>query len=157
MDRGSNVHKAIHYYLEGDLDLDTLPPIYRGYVDAALRAIEELELEVVGIEQRLFHPVYRYAGTADLRAIHRPTSRLWKIDWKTAFNPPPATAHQVAAYGDAWTAMTGEDVHVLASIGLSSDGRYRVHEYPANAFDGFLSALSIYNLRTSYGVRKEAF
>lgn len=154
MERGSQVHKAIHYYLDGDLDLDTLHPMYRGYVDAALRAIEELELEVVGIEQRLFHPIYRYAGTADL--IARRHGVLNVVDWKTAFNPPRATAHQVAAYAEAWRDLTGDDVGERGCIGLSSDGQYRLHQYDgATDFDGFLAALSIYNLRTQYGVRKD--
>lgn len=151
-DRGSEVHKAIHYWLEGDLDLDTLPEMYQGYLAAARRAIDELELEVIASEQRVFHPVYRYAGTADL--IARRAEGVVMIDFKTAFDPPPATALQVAAYAEAWQHMTGEEVSDQWSIGLSSEGRYRLHNYPLRVpeFDSFLAALSIYNLKKRYGL-----
>lgn len=151
MDRGSEVHKAIHYYLEGDLDIETLHPMYRGYLDAALRAIDALGVDVVAVEQKVFHPIYRYAGTADLIAT-RGVGELYIIDWKTAFNPPKATALQVHAYAEAWKETTRTPVHHRISVGLHQEGKFRIHNYDEVpwAFDHFLAALSLWNLRKEY-------
>lgn len=69
--RGSRVHKATHLWEDGinlntyDIGLDILP-----YILSYIRLMEDLKWEWLKVEDRMFHPLLGYAGTADrLRRI----------------------------------------------------------------------------------------
>ena len=53
-----------------------------GCVERALSGIIK-HYEIVSVEAIVFDPVYRIAGSIDLRARHRATGRLATLDWKT--------------------------------------------------------------------------
>src|SRR5262245_41208840 len=67
-DRGTAVHLATRYLDEGALDRDSL-------ADASARArlaqyerfLLEVRPTIHAIEERVFHPIYRYEGTRDRR------------------------------------------------------------------------------------------
>lgn len=75
--RGSAVHEAIAYDLDGDLDEESVAEIM-GYVQAARAVRSALGITTPDcVEVRKYHPTYLYAGTADLIAGDI------LLDWKT--------------------------------------------------------------------------
>lgn len=72
-DRGTAVHAAVEYLLQGRLDWDSLDSRIRPYVDAAARFFAEAGISVgqplMAIERPLWHPTLRFAGTPDLVAV----------------------------------------------------------------------------------------
>ena len=64
-DKGHAVHSAAEFFDKGTLDLDSVDPQIEGYLDAYRAFRRDLPLDILGIEVRLWHPRYRYAGTID--------------------------------------------------------------------------------------------
>src|SRR3954454_11294161 len=63
--RGSAVHALVHYVNERDLDWSSVDPIYRGYLDAWLKFVEERQLRVWLCEHRIASRRHRVAGPLD--------------------------------------------------------------------------------------------
>lgn len=64
-DLGTAVHKATELYDMGELDESTVSPLVQPYLDGWIRLRAELPFEILGMEERVFHPAHRYAGTYD--------------------------------------------------------------------------------------------
>jgi hypothetical protein len=111
-DRGTTVHRAAHYWLEGDLDVDeffALFPDYAGYVRSLMVLFETGRLTTVACERRVASPLYRYAGTFDWLGLL--DGRATLLDWATGAPADVAKDLQLAAYEVAareWAAA-GED------------------------------------------------
>jgi hypothetical protein len=68
LERGTVVHEAIHFFNDGDLDLDQFRedfPAYVGYVDAWIAFCEQRHFEPVLNEHRVASPRHQVAGTLD--------------------------------------------------------------------------------------------
>lgn len=63
--RGKEVHEACHFLAEGDLDMDSIRPGIRGYVDAYEAAVEELNFFPTECERAIYHPIYLYGTKPD--------------------------------------------------------------------------------------------
>lgn len=63
--RGTRVHKAAQFLTEGTLDWPSVDEAERGYVIAYGKFLADARFEVLAQEQRLWHPVHRFAGTTD--------------------------------------------------------------------------------------------
>ncbi len=127
--RGTLVHRAIHYWLDGDLDESTVSEEHRGYVDAAKRFVEESQFVPMRVECRGFHPTLRYAGTFDLDGlIGGSGGDLATVDWKTGMICE-GHAIQLSAYNNL---RSNPRVARRLAVKLNSDGTYRVHEYPSS-------------------------
>ena len=144
--RGTYVHTMIHYWLDGELDLDKVPGGLMGYLDAARRFIDDTNFEPHRVECREYHPLHRYAGTWDLNGL------IWKkdpatVDWKTGLLMP-GHAFQLAGYNFL---RPNPRASRRIAVKLNADGTYRLNEYPSpqhpeNTFsrdiEVFLSALN---------------
>lgn len=64
-EKGHAVHSVTEYFDKGTLDLGSVDPQIAGYLDAYRQFRKDLPLDILGIEVRLWHPRYRYAGTID--------------------------------------------------------------------------------------------
>jgi hypothetical protein len=64
--KGKAVHKAVYLYSKGSLNMDTLSPEIRPYVEQWQLAVERFEIEVLFAEEPMYHPKYLYAGTPDI-------------------------------------------------------------------------------------------
>lgn len=103
--RGTYVHQVLHYYLEGDFDLEDCDPRFRGYVDSALEYLALARLKPIrgadgvplAVEYRFWDPDRRFAGTADYLAFD-PDETLEITDWKTGEPSDVAAPLQTAAY-----------------------------------------------------------
>lgn len=124
--RGTMVHRAIHYWLDGDLDPATVEPAHQGYVEAAKRFIEDTRFEPMHVERRDWHRVHRYAGTFDLDGLLFGRD-LATVDWKTGIILPGHAA-QLAGYNNF--RQYPRTVRRIA-VQLRADGNYRAHEYPS--------------------------
>ncbi len=103
--RGTYVHTVLHYYLEGDFDVDDCDPRFRGYVDSALeylhrlnkRALRNAQGVAIAVEYRFWHPRRMFAGTIDY--LGWDDDEVLSIDdWKTGEPSDVAAPLQTAAY-----------------------------------------------------------
>lgn len=99
--RGVMVHKACHYYDEGDLALDSIDAAIRGYVEAyiAFRAIKTLK--VIASEKRMVEAAtLNVAGTPDL--VCWMNGRRAVVDRKTSQTMTKSMGIQTAGYKLLW-------------------------------------------------------
>lgn len=157
--RGQAVHHALNLELQGKLDRDTLHKDLHGYLDSGLRLLEHFksELVVVAIEQRLYHPIFRYAGTVDLRLLWKAVPWIW--DWKTG-EPGPASPFQLGGYEGLVVKVTGFPYVRRAAVCLHEDGRRAtLREYAGAAHLGdsakFLAFLTTTRCRQAAGIKGE--
>lgn len=157
-ERGRRVHTALHYLLEGDLDLSTVDEQERGYVESAQAYLSVHVRRPIRMECRLWSDRYAVAGTADLIALHE-DGYVSIDDFKTG-NPDDVAADlQTAAYlgmalemaqrdRNFWLDLYGGDTARQVkrrSIRLFSDGRQAVETPYHNYHDyaRFLNALTV--------------
>ena len=96
--RGTLVHRAVHYWLDGDLNEATVDPMIQGYVDAAKRFIDDTRFVPMHVEMRDWHPTHHYAGTYDLDGLMNGQD-MATVDWKTGVIMDGHAA-QLAAYNN---------------------------------------------------------
>lgn len=125
--RGTAVHMAIEYWLRGTLDEASVDDRIRGYLEAAQRFVREAEVDVASalIEESVYHPALRYAGTIDL--VARTFGKLSVVDWKSG--SATVVGIQTAAYDQAFRA----EREIRAPLGrfavkLNADGTYKCME-----------------------------
>lgn len=125
-DKGKRRHKATEYMDQGVLDWTTVSEADMPYLQAWIKAKEELEIEVDDVEVQTYHPLLRYAGTIDRLA--RIKSRPCVIDLKGGVE---LRWHelQVVLYG-LMVEHDGEPPELL-DVYLDGKGNYkhRFHDY----------------------------
>ena len=160
-ERGHAVHDAVMFDCDGALDEATVDAEFLGYVDAARQWRLDCHFEPVGVEYALYHPTYRYAGTADLVGWLNGEPAV--VDWKTGRASDVCADLQLGAYGAAlrqlppveWFDMTGGTPIMRIGVELHADGTYRSHRYTrAQDFALFLNALTIYREQERRGLRE---
>jgi hypothetical protein len=124
--RGTAVHKMIHYWLDGELDMKTVPGPLMGYLDAARRFIDDTRFEPFRVECRRYHDALRYAGTWDLDGVINGSDEA-TVDWKTGLIME-GHAIQLAGYNNL---RQNPRAARRIAVKLNSDGTYRTHEYPS--------------------------
>jgi hypothetical protein len=143
LDRGKAVHLACQYYDEADLDIDSVDPAIKGYLDAYVKWHRECGLKPDWIETPIRAVRGQvYAGTPDRIMVVRPRSLL---DIKTGqFQPwhPIQCAAYVNMLEDPWS-------YSRFGLYLRSNGTYSMPEFPKSEYaqdlNVFLSALNIVN------------
>lgn len=150
---GKYVHQASELADIGDLDWDTLWGPARPYVEAWRQFVADTGFTAVvdGIEARLYHMKFRYAGTADRIGILGGQAAV--LDLKTSETLEPAYGVQLAAYQEAWNeANPKAKITMRKAVQLRPDGTYRVETYRgADDFSVFLSCLTLYHWKEKYG------
>lgn len=134
--RGTEVHDLAERIALGE-EVD-VPDEIRGHVEAAVRFMDDFDIEVVLTETSCFHERAGYAGTFDLllRSAKYP-GRVILADWKTNRSGIfPETALQLTAYARATHYLDGDkQERLIADLGITdcwavwvrSDG-YEVYE-----------------------------
>lgn len=151
MERGSDVHRAIAWALAGTLDWASLDEEIAPYVEAAMRAMREMD----AVPERIERPTYSLplltAGTPDLTLRVRAGSRrerkcLW--DWKSLSGgrPSPAVRLQTAGYQRLLWDEERLVIHERAEVALYPDGRYHIepHRDPGDVavFEALMACLA---------------
>lgn len=169
--KGKHVHKMIELDVAGTLDEGTLPDWMIPALVEWRRFRADTHFEVMFSEKKLFHPVFRYAGTLDLfghlyPGTHVATPAL--IDLKRSFLAGHVTGLQTVAYLDALAydadfeqLSPAEQKRISTktqrfAMRLREDGRYKLERFadPKDRTD-FLAALALYNRRVRYATTKD--
>ena len=142
-DRGTRLHRSVEQYLK--YGFQSVDDDCSGYFDSFLKFMEQhKDWKPVHSEYRFYHPVFLYAGTADL-VFSTPKGTIL-VDLKTT-----AQAHkkmwgvQLGAYKQGIDAF---DKHLKIDetmvLQVCSDGNYILHNVKAD-FSTFLNCYTIFN------------
>jgi hypothetical protein len=139
--RGTAVHRTLELLDVEMLERSHVDPEIEPYVAAYEAFVRDTGFTPARIECRMWHPVYRYAGTFDRDGVFGDGS-LTILDFKSGL-VMEAHALQLAAYA---AFLPEPRKYRRIALGLGADGKYRVHEYPAKEFQSdlgvFLAALA---------------
>lgn len=146
--RGTYIHKAALYYLQDDLDEDSIPDEYRGYIEAFKRFMSEADCKphLEKCEVPLFSEVWRFGGTPDIPCLFNGKESI--IDIKSGAETS-VSGIQLAAYALLY------DVPAVLRYGLylKANGKYRLIPYTdRNDIKIFNAALSLYHWRNERGL-----
>lgn len=158
--RGTLVHQSTEQY---DLDRPIkaqkdpqawaeLEPYVNAYIQFRSDYRDELELE--SVEERVYHPLYQYAGTAD-RVVKLTSGDRAVIDIKTSAKLSPCYGPQLAAYQEALNVhrTARERVQRRYTLQLKRDGTYALKEYWEHGdFAIFRACLDVYRWRHEKGL-----
>jgi len=140
---GTSVHTMIDFYLNHDLDTDSLNAGQHWILANFKNWLSEMGVEVLAHEQRLYSKKYKYAGTYDIKCII--DDRLFVVDVKTgAFD---MAGPQLAAYCqlDKENDKSRATRH-RAVLHLPREGNYKFIPLSDQAdWPFFLSRLATYN------------
>jgi hypothetical protein len=136
-ERGTMVHKATALDDMGALDEDSIDPILVPYLEAWRAFKRDSRIEIVNIEEPLYHKTYLFAGTPD--RIGELNGKWAIIDIKHV--SLPWAALQLSAYGILDNLTTAKRL----AVELNGNGKYSVREYTDRKDkDIFLAALACY-------------
>lgn len=147
LQRGRAVHACAALIVEGK-DFESDPRI-AGYIQACREWYRVCQPTECRTEVRLFHPLHRYAGTADL--FCKLGGKKCVIDWKSTITG--AVPYQLAAYAFI------EGVRWGAAVRLGEDGHYSMSfMWDLSRYtQGWLGLLTAYRIRRDMMVaEKEA-
>ncbi len=147
--RGTYVALATQWHDEGTLDYDALDEGLKPYLRAWEGFMRAVDAKIVLIEERVFNPTLRYAGTLD--RLLEWGGRLWLVDIKTGSK---AAWHslQTAAYAECLGTPRRATVH-RASIVLAEDATYKFSPHRSSSDrDVFRSALNLYHWKSEKGL-----
>ncbi|WP_434033677.1 PD-(D/E)XK nuclease family protein [Cupriavidus sp. a3] len=145
---GTAVHKATELYDQGELDESTVPEVVQPYLDAWIRLRTELPFEILGMEERVYHPSHRYAGTYDRLVLLDGKRCVWDLKTGGMF---PSYGPQTAAYKNAVEKVSGKRVEGRYTVELRDDGTYRLHEMTdPDDWPTFLGCLALHRFKTKH-------
>lgn len=144
---GKHVHLATELYDKKDLDMDSLDPYYKKYLDSWIDFCNDYKFVPTEIELQLFHKVLRYAGTIDRVGLIGKTLAI--VDIKTGAKVK-STKIQTAGYQLLYNYdKTTVKAKKRFAVYLKATG-YQVEEHTSNNdVNVFLAALTITNYKRS--------
>lgn len=151
--RGTLVHRATEAHDKGQTPnlVDETRPYFEGYLKFLSDYRHDLVIE--SIEERVYHPLLQYAGTADRVALVSGERAV--IDLKTASKLSPATGPQLAAYLEALNQRRTAKERVIRryALQLRRDATYRFREYSEwDDMHIFRACLDLYRWRVAHGL-----
>jgi hypothetical protein len=145
---GTAVHKATELYDQGELDEATVPAVVQPYLNGWIRLRAELSFEILGMEERVFHPAHRYAGTYDRLVLLDGKRCIWDLKTGGMF---PSYGPQTAAYKNAVEKASGKRVEARFTVELRDDGTYRLHEMTdPEDWPVFLGCLALHRFKNKH-------
>lgn len=146
---GVAVHKACELDDLDQLDEESLDPALGPYLAAWRLFCRDYEVEWHGIEEKVYHPQLRYAGTLDRRGLVRQRPTLGYrtpaiVDIKSGTQLYPSVGPQLAAYHRALNESSVTTKRL--AVQLKPDATYvaKWHEDPTD-FAVFCSLLTLRN------------
>jgi hypothetical protein len=145
-DLGRRVHLACQLFDEDDLDESSIEPEVQPYLNAWHKFRHDTGCAVLAVEQRVFEPMFLYAGTLDRVLAFK--GEKWLVDLKTCFTTPMAAGPQTAAY---LRALGDTSVTHRAALRLRPDGTYRFdHLTGADDWSVFMACLSLHRFKEAH-------
>lgn len=141
--RGTAVHALTEAVDRGE-DVDWLVTAgLAPYLDAYRCFLSDTQVRWSGIEERVFHPLHRYAGTYDRCGFIGGSDETAWLDIKTG-SPHPAHALQLSAYAEADPMLPrGYAEPHRYCLYLRNDGTYRLVRIRSRHVDDFAVFLSL--------------
>lgn len=146
--RGAYVDQCCALLDRGELDRDRLHPETVAYVNAWERCKREQGFAPVRHQGRIYHPVFKYAGSYDVDVEHAegPVRVDLKCTWKIA----PTYRLQVAGYTQPGLVQADGTPDPTprrrAVVQLKRDGTYRIEWYTDGADDdAWCAAVVLYH------------
>jgi hypothetical protein len=163
LERGTVVHEAIHFFNDGDLDLDQFRedfPAYVGYLEGWLSFCDQRHFVPVLNEHRVASPRHLVAGTLDSLGLLDGQAVL--LDFATGRPSDVCKWLQTAAYELLAREWAAEDPALAAffdahgfvkryAVALRKDGTFRLEGYtaPSDARE-FLALLTAFRIVEKY-------
>lgn len=142
---GTAVHRATELYDQDDLDIESLDDRIRPYLDAWIKFKKDTQIVIEENELRLFHPIYRFAGTLD--RVGKIGKDRALIDLKTGLMYP-SYGPQTAAYKSAYELQKKKKVQKRYTVQLKDDGNYRLEPMTdEDDWSVFLACLTLKNFK----------
>lgn len=170
--RGTNLHKAIHYFEEGDLDLAALPEEIQPYLRGYMKFRVEREFEPIPPQERSI--VYQHENTdqmvgctLDLRGTA--AGKLFIVDPKTTYPNCGAAKKQtwlrwrmqLQSYWEAtltdeefWSASTDGPIS-KAILHLKKDASYDFIEFSADDAMNWDACIRMAQMKLANGWKRE--
>lgn len=157
--RGSETHKATHFYDEGDLDRRTIDPTVKRFLGGYIKFKELTKFQPTMIEVPLYSDRYEYCGRPDRRGFFAGQGKAEEaneiIDFKCypGGRPPWWTRFQLAAYGHL------SDPHRIFrrwALVLTGEGEhgYNIFEYPRDTYvhdvERFLACVAVAHMQLEF-------
>lgn len=140
--RGRMVHLATQYIDEdGKVDMDTVHPTIRGYVEAYMLFRSDRPMKVIEVEKKMVDPGLGLAGTPDLICFMG--GRRSVIDKKTSQHMSKSMGLQTVGYQLLWNALhPTQPVYERYGLRLEKTGKYKlVHHQDPDDVPAFVAAL----------------
>lgn len=146
-DLGTKVHTTTELYDQNNLDVDSLHPILKGYLDGWIKFRKDYDFTPTLMEIALIHPLYKYAGKIDrIGTIRKDTVQ---VDLKSGVHHH-SYAIQSAGYTELYNygKPKKEQIKKRYTVYLKGTGEYEVREHKnPNDTRVFLAALTITNYK----------
>ncbi|MGH8321909.1 MAG: PD-(D/E)XK nuclease family protein [Gammaproteobacteria bacterium] len=144
---GTAVHKAIELWTQDDLDMESLDPALKPYLDQFIKWMNESPVRIHLVEQRIGSVRYGVAGTVDLFCFYNRKPLI--VDIKTGV-PSPTHALQTAAYAQIWKDHFDlpPKTHIgRAALYLSADDYKEVRQSSPGDFNDFQAFLIVHRYK----------
>lgn len=123
--RGRLVHLACQYYNEGDLNMDSVHPAIRGYVEAYISFRKMRSLTVIAAERRMIWEGSGLAGTPDLVCFMAGIRAV--IDLKTSQSMSPSMRLQTVGYKYLWNRVyITQPIRERYGLRLQDNGKFKL-------------------------------
>ncbi len=120
-ERGTLVHRIIHWHLSGELDEESIDPALQGYFNAFKKFQSDTSFEVWDVEKPLKNDTYRFCGTPDYTGRLNGFSAV--IDAKSGMISP-VTGLQLSGYQTLINSP-----YKRFALQLKPNGKYKLTEY----------------------------
>lgn len=154
---GKAVHATCHLYDINDLDIGSLDPALKPYLDGWIKFEKDTGFVSESSEQIVYSKIYRYAGTYD--NIGRIDSIKTLVDIKSGTTIPKTIALQTAGYMEAHNEgkIREGKIKRRLCVQLLGNGTWRPHEYKERTdFRVFTSCLNIVNWKKINNIKGKA-
>jgi hypothetical protein len=156
--RGTDVHSAIQFYTEGNLNPDSLTEEIAAYLDCFKRAQSHHGIKIIQNEIMRYHPKFLYAGRVD--AVVEIGGIKGVIDYKTGAPGGARDRWQLAAYQEFLKAEIPDlkgRWNLYLNPGQYSDkcGFKLVEQTGKRDWLEFVTLFAAYNLKKAEGYIKE--
>jgi hypothetical protein len=152
---GTAAHRACELQDRNELNLETLDPKLKPYLDCWNEFKKDYNVKVFRVEVPYYHKALIFAGTPDRIALV--DGKIYVLDIKTGSSIPKYADMQTAGYKILY--CDAEDIPYervfRAAVLLNPDGKAKLEVYKApNDMNDFISARNIYYRRSKYGYNR---